>query len=60
MTGWSGNSGTTATVVQTPVHGGVNAVALTRSSTTGFATLTDKPDALTGVAAVRSVGPAPG
>ena len=49
-TGWSVNSGTRAAVVQAPVHGGVNALALSRASSSGNATLTDNPNMLTDVA----------
>jgi hypothetical protein len=51
LTGWAALSGTNVSIVQDPVHGGVNAASLSRRSASGPAGLTDSPDLFTGLTA---------
>lgn len=51
LTGWVAGSGAAAVLVHDPVHSGVNAVALSRKTSSGAALLTEDPDFFTNVPA---------
>jgi hypothetical protein len=51
VTGWAALSGSSVSIVQNPVHSGLNAASLARKSASGPAGLTDSPDLFTGLTA---------